>query len=52
MLSALGRSLLRAGTLIQAFVTRLAGWVANTGFASLCAALRAFRRFRELSEAA
>ncbi|HEI6980799.1 TPA: hypothetical protein SK296_004629 [Yersinia enterocolitica] len=52
MLSALGRSALRAGTLIQAFATRLTGRVTNAGLAFLCAALRALRRFRELSEAA
>ncbi|WP_186369325.1 hypothetical protein [Yersinia bercovieri] len=52
MLSALGFSLLRAGTLIQAFVTRIAGCAANAGLVSLCEALRALRRFRELSEAA
>ncbi|HEN3248764.1 TPA: hypothetical protein U5D40_001233 [Yersinia enterocolitica] len=52
MLSALGRSVLRAGTLMQAFATLLTGWAANAGLASLCAALRSLRRFRELSEAA
>ncbi|EKN4139362.1 hypothetical protein NUF85_001861 [Yersinia enterocolitica] len=52
MLSALGFSLLRAGTLIQAFVTRLAGCLPDACSTSLCEALRALRRFRELSEAA
>ncbi|HDL7837902.1 TPA: hypothetical protein PXP42_003663 [Yersinia enterocolitica] len=52
MFSALGCSVLRMGMLMQAFVTLLTDWLASTGLASLCAALRALRRFRELSEAA